>query len=100
MLYILRSTDFILGLFVRRQNILHMRWFSLLGKHSFVAWIIYQAIKGTLTTAFIWLPLLYYYFTDNFYFAVWFYSEWILIEFIVCLDAHFKDTIGFRSCNT
>ena len=28
----------------------------------FLAWIAYQAVKGTLTTCFIWLPMLYYYF--------------------------------------
>lgn len=27
------------------------------GKHMFWAWIAYQAIKGTLTTSLIWIPL-------------------------------------------
>ncbi|MDG1287710.1 MAG: hypothetical protein P8P30_09145 [Rickettsiales bacterium] len=34
-----------------------------MGKHSFAAWVIYQTIKGTLTTTFIWAPALYYYFS-------------------------------------
>lgn len=29
------------------------------GKHLFWTWIAYQTIKGTLTTAFIWIPLIY-----------------------------------------
>lgn len=29
------------------------------GKHMFWAWIAYQAVKGSLTTAFIWIPLIY-----------------------------------------
>lgn len=29
------------------------------GKHLFWLWITYQTIKGTLTTTFIWVPLLY-----------------------------------------
>lgn len=29
------------------------------GKKVFWAWIIYQAIKGTLTLSFIWIPLIY-----------------------------------------
>ena len=29
------------------------------GKKLFWAWIIYQAIKGVLTTSLIWIPLLY-----------------------------------------
>ncbi len=33
-----------------------------LGKKAFVIWIIYQTVKGTLTTTFIWAPLVYYYF--------------------------------------
>ena len=28
-------------------------------KKLFYAWIVYQAVKGTLTTAFIWIPMLY-----------------------------------------
>lgn len=28
------------------------------GKKVFWAWVTYQAVKGTLTTAFIWVPLL------------------------------------------
>lgn len=31
----------------------------------FFAWIAYQAIKGTLTTCFIWGPMLYLYFTGS-----------------------------------
>jgi hypothetical protein len=31
------------------------------GKRLFWLWIAYQTIKGTLTTALIWIPLLYYY---------------------------------------
>lgn len=29
------------------------------GKKLFWVWIGYQAVKGTLTTAFIWIPLIY-----------------------------------------
>ena len=29
------------------------------GKKLFWLWIIYQAVKGSLTTAFIWIPLIY-----------------------------------------
>lgn len=32
------------------------------GKHMFWAWITYQAVKGSLTTAFIWIPLIYAFF--------------------------------------
>ncbi len=32
------------------------------GKYSFVAWIVYQSIKGTLTLTFIWAPMIYYWF--------------------------------------
>lgn len=38
------------------------RWLGRLqrpGKQMFWAWIAYQTIKGTLTTAFIWIPLAY-----------------------------------------
>ena len=31
------------------------------GKYSFAGWIAYQTIKGTLTTVFIWAPMIYYY---------------------------------------
>jgi hypothetical protein len=34
-----------------------------MGKHSFTAWILYQTVKGTLTTTFIWAPAIYYYFS-------------------------------------
>lgn len=34
-----------------------------LGKRSFMLWILYQTVKGTLTTTFIWAPMIYYYFT-------------------------------------
>jgi len=33
------------------------------GKYAFTGWILYQTVKGTLTTVFIWAPLIYYYFT-------------------------------------
>ncbi len=36
------------------------RWAKGLGKHSFAGWIIYQTVKGTLTTTFIWIPAIYY----------------------------------------
>jgi hypothetical protein len=29
------------------------------GKNMFWAWITYQVVKGTLTTTFIWVPLIY-----------------------------------------
>ncbi len=29
------------------------------GKNMFWAWVVYQCIKGILTTTFIWIPLLY-----------------------------------------
>ncbi len=32
-------------------------------KHMFWAWIAYQCIKGILTTTFIWIPLLYLWFS-------------------------------------
>lgn len=32
------------------------------GKNAFWLWIAYQCIKGTLTTTFIWVPLLYVWF--------------------------------------
>ncbi len=32
------------------------------GKYAFTGWILYQTVKGTLTTVFIWAPLIYYYF--------------------------------------
>ena len=32
-------------------------------KRYFWLWIIYQAIKGAITTSLIWVPLIYYYFT-------------------------------------
>ena len=35
------------------------------GKYSFVAWIIYQSVKGTLTLTFIWAPMIYYWFTHR-----------------------------------
>lgn len=31
----------------------------------FWAWIGYQAVKGTLTTAFIWVPMLYLWFSNH-----------------------------------
>ena len=34
-------------------------------KKVFWIWVIYQAIKGTLTTAFIWIPLLYLWFQSQ-----------------------------------
>lgn len=36
--------------------------FRKLGKRSFYLWIAYQTIKGTLTTLFIWVPLIYWHF--------------------------------------
>tara|TARA_B100001989_G_scaffold250218_1_gene226917 strand:+ start:884 stop:1057 length:174 start_codon:yes stop_codon:yes gene_type:complete len=33
------------------------------GKNLFWAWIAYQAVKGTLTTSLIWVPLIYYWWT-------------------------------------
>lgn len=38
------------------------KFFSAFGKHSFVVWIAYQTVKGTLTTTFIWVPLIYLHF--------------------------------------
>ena len=35
------------------------------GKYSFVAWIVYQSVKGTLTLTFIWAPMFYYWFTHR-----------------------------------
>jgi len=32
------------------------------GRKVFLAWVCYQAVKGTLTTSFIWIPLAYFYF--------------------------------------
>jgi hypothetical protein len=29
------------------------------GKNMFWAWVTYQAVKGTLTTSFIWIPLIW-----------------------------------------
>lgn len=34
------------------------------GKKAFWIWVGYQAIKGTLTTSFIWIPLFYVWFTQ------------------------------------
>lgn len=36
-----------------------------LGKRSVLLWIAYQTIKGTLTTVFIWMPLIGWYFTGR-----------------------------------
>ena len=36
--------------------------FARFGKYSFWIWIAYQSIKGTLTTTFIWAPLIYMHF--------------------------------------
>lgn len=36
--------------------------FAALGKYSFWGWIAYQTVKGTLTTTFIWVPLIYMHF--------------------------------------
>lgn len=36
--------------------------FASFGKYSFALWIAYQTIKGTLTTTFIWAPLVYLHF--------------------------------------
>lgn len=33
------------------------RRFKKPGKHMFWAWVTYQAVKGTLTTSLIWIPL-------------------------------------------
>lgn len=33
------------------------------GKELFWAWIIYQCVKGTITTTFIWVPLIYFWWT-------------------------------------
>ncbi len=35
------------------------------GKNMFWAWIIYQSVKGTLTLSFIWIPLIYIWFTTK-----------------------------------
>lgn len=40
----------------------HRQRIKALSKHSFAGWIIYQTIKGTLTTTLIWVPLLYHHF--------------------------------------
>jgi hypothetical protein len=46
---------------VEKENEEKRAWFKLKkpGKHMFWAWIIYQSIKGILTTSFIWIPLIY-----------------------------------------
>ena len=36
--------------------------FARFGKYSFWIWVGYQTVKGTLTTTFIWMPLLYMHF--------------------------------------
>ncbi|MCB9991994.1 MAG: hypothetical protein H6867_11610 [Rhodospirillales bacterium] len=36
--------------------------FKRFGKHAFWIWIGYQTVKGTLTTTFIWAPLIYLHF--------------------------------------
>lgn len=36
--------------------------FNRFGKYSFWIWVGYQAVKGTLTTVFIWGPLIYMHF--------------------------------------
>lgn len=36
--------------------------FARFGKYSFWLWIGYQTVKGTLTTTFIWVPLIYMHF--------------------------------------
>ena len=41
-----------------------MQKMKTMGKRGFWLWIIYQTIKGTLTTTFIWVPMIYYYFTQ------------------------------------
>ena len=41
------------------------RWFPRFkkpGKNLFWAWVAYQAVKGTLTTSFIWIPLIWAWF--------------------------------------
>lgn len=40
------------------------RWkrFKAPAGHLFWVWVGYQAVKGTLTTAFIWIPMLYLWF--------------------------------------
>lgn len=35
------------------------------GRNMFWAWIAYQTVKGTLTTSFIWIPLIYAWFHLN-----------------------------------
>jgi len=35
------------------------------GKQFFWAWVTYQFIKGTLTTTFIWVPMLYMWWTHS-----------------------------------
>ncbi len=36
-----------------------------LGKRSFFLWIAYQTVKGTLTTVFIWVPLIAWHFSSH-----------------------------------
>lgn len=36
-----------------------------LGKRSFLLWIAYQTVKGTLTTLFIWVPLIAWHFSSH-----------------------------------
>ena len=36
--------------------------FARFGKYSFWVWVGYQTVKGTLTTTFIWVPLIYMHF--------------------------------------
>ena len=35
------------------------------GKNLFWAWVVYQSIKGILTLSFIWIPLLYIWFSKG-----------------------------------
>lgn len=44
------------------QKDLKKKDFKKFGKYSFIIWIAYQTIKGSITTFFIWIPLIYHYF--------------------------------------
>ena len=46
---------------IENRPIRKMRRVGRLGKRSFYLWIAYQAIKGTLTTIFIWAPLIWHF---------------------------------------
>lgn len=46
----------------KMQSLTFLKKFKKPGKHMFWAWVSYQFVKGTLTTTFIWIPLIYAWF--------------------------------------